>query len=271
MRDVWASARWDKMASRWACPRARTSLSRERGQPAAPTRKRRTTSKTSIFVVQKTSSGTRWRFRSAAVRKIFFVVITVSVDGKEAWSVMSVDFEEALGRCDIRTNTVVPILCLRLGTPRRCCTSRILSCNRLVHALRHVSCATSLSLFVWIGLSTTEASCCNGGRDTFWNCLCVSLSLSPSQSSFLERNLSGQWLWLWSTVFFLFLKGAYSIALSRWRNEGRERERERDFFNFVKEWWWDCSPQRQAIGLASATSFSHSNAILVLNNLGVGS
>ena len=27
----------------------------------------------------------------------------------------------------------------------------------------------------------------------------------------------------------------------------------------------------EAIGLASATSFSHSNAILVLNNLGVGS
>ena len=40
--------------------------------------------KTSIFVVQKTSSGTRGRFRSAAVRTIFFVVFTVSVDGKEA-------------------------------------------------------------------------------------------------------------------------------------------------------------------------------------------
>ena len=144
--------------------------------------------KTSIFVVQKTSSGTRWRFRSAAVRTLFFVVFTVSVDGKEAWSVMSVDFEEALGRCDVRTNTVVHVLCLRLGTPRRCCTSRILSCNRLVHALRLVvSCATSLSLSVWIVLSTTEASCCNGGRDTFWNCLSVSLSLSPSQSSFMEE------------------------------------------------------------------------------------
>ena len=45
------------------------------------------------------------------------------------------DFEEALGRCDVRTNTVVPVLCLRLGKPRRCCTSRILSCNGLVHAL----------------------------------------------------------------------------------------------------------------------------------------
>ena len=121
---------------------------------------------------------------------------------------MSVDFEEALGRCDVRTNTVVPVWCLRLGThtgPRRCCTSRILSCNRLVHALRlAVSCATSLSLSVCIVLSTTEASCCTGGRDTFWNCLSVFLSLSPSQSSFMERNLSGQRLWLWSTVFFFF-------------------------------------------------------------------
>ena len=120
--------------------------------------------KTSIFVMQKTSSGTRWWFRSAAVRTNFFVVFTVSVDGKEAWSVMSVDFEEALGRCDVRTNTVVPVLCFRLGTPRRCGTSRILSCNRLVHALRLVvSCATSLSLSVWMVLSATEASCCTGG------------------------------------------------------------------------------------------------------------
>ena len=82
--------------------------------------------------------------------KIFFVVITVSVDGKEAWSVRSVDFEEALGRCDVRTNTVVPVLCLRLGTPRRCCTSRILSCNGPgVHALScsHL-CHLSLPLFL---------------------------------------------------------------------------------------------------------------------------
>ena len=46
MGDVWASARRDKMASRWACPRARTSWSRERGQAAAPTRKWRTTART---------------------------------------------------------------------------------------------------------------------------------------------------------------------------------------------------------------------------------
>ena len=209
MGDVWASARWDKMASRWACPRARASWSRECGQPAAPTRKWRTTSSDrgrlrSSSCRRPSCSGTRWHFRSPAARTIFFVV---SVDGKEAWSVMSVDFEEALGRCDVRTNTVVPVLCLRLGTPRRCCTSRILSWNRLVHALRLVvSCATSLSLSVWIVLSTTEASCCNEGRDTFWNCLSVSLSLSPSQSSFMERNLSGQRIWLSSSFFFFFWK-----------------------------------------------------------------
>ena len=36
--------------------------------------------------------------------------------------------------------------------------------------------------------------------------LSVSLSLSPSQSSFMERNLSGQRLWLSSTVFFFFFE-----------------------------------------------------------------
>ena len=60
MGDVWASARRDKMASRWACPRARTSWSRERGQAAAPTRKWRTTSShdsaTFVDVVQKVHS-----------------------------------------------------------------------------------------------------------------------------------------------------------------------------------------------------------------------
>ena len=50
----------------------------------------------------------------------------------------SVDFEVALGRCDVRTNTVVPVVCLRLGTPRRCCTSRNQSCNG-VHALSQCS------------------------------------------------------------------------------------------------------------------------------------
>ena len=131
----------------------------------------------------------------------FFVVITVSVDGKQAWSVMSVGFDEALGRCDVRTNTVVSVLRLRLGTPRRCCISRILSCNRLVHALRlAVSCATSLSLSVWIVLTTTKASCCNG-RETFFETVCLSFPFSL-QSNFIERNLSGQSLWLWSTFFF---------------------------------------------------------------------
>ena len=107
------------------------SLRRQQEKGARPART------ISTFAVQKIHSlqpsGTRWRFRSAK-RTSFFVVITVSVDGKEAWSVRSVDFEEAPGRCDVRTNTVVPVLCLRLGTPRRCCTSRILSCNG-VHAL----------------------------------------------------------------------------------------------------------------------------------------
>ena len=138
MGDVWASARRDKMASRWACSRARTSWSRERGQAAAPTRKWRTTSShdsaTFVDVVQKIHSQRHALTISFSEKDKFFVVITVSVDGKEAWSVRPMDFEEAPGRCDVRTNTVVPVLCLRVGTPRRCCTSRILSCNG-VHAL----------------------------------------------------------------------------------------------------------------------------------------
>ena len=71
MGDVWASARRDKMASRWACPRARTSWSRERGQAAAPTRKWRTT------------RGTRWRFRSAKRTSFFLWLSLCQSTGKK--------------------------------------------------------------------------------------------------------------------------------------------------------------------------------------------
>ena len=108
-------------------------LRRQQENGARPWSARTTRRPSSTSCRRSTARGTRWRFRSAK-RTSFFVVITVSVDGKEAWSVRPMDFEEAPGRCDVRTNTVVPVLCLRLGTPRRCCTSRILSCNG-VHAL----------------------------------------------------------------------------------------------------------------------------------------
>ena len=146
MGDVWASARRDKMASWWACPRARSSWSRERGQAAAPTRKWRTTNSHDFDLRRAEDPQAHVDDFVQRKDKFFFVVITVSVDGKEAWSVRSVDFEVALGRCDVRTNTVVPVLCLRLGTPRRCCTSRILPCNG-VHALSCSRvCRLSLSL-----------------------------------------------------------------------------------------------------------------------------
>ena len=70
-------------------PRALTSWSRERGQAAAPTRKWRTTSshdsETFVDVVQKIHSQ-RARVDDFVQRKgqVFFVVITASVDGKEA-------------------------------------------------------------------------------------------------------------------------------------------------------------------------------------------
>ena len=157
--------------------------------------------------------------------------MTVSVDGKEAWSVRSVDFEEALGRCDVRTNTVVPVSCLRLGTPRRCCTSRILSCNG-VHALScsHL-CHLSPPLFL-DSLVSNGGFVLQRGERHFLKLsvsLSLSLSLSPSPSSFMARNQSGQRLWFWSTGFF---------------------------FNFVKQWWWDRSPQRQAISNSPNNSSS---------------
>ena len=101
---------------------------------------------------------------------------------------MSVDFEEALGRCDVRTNTVVPVLCLRLGTPRRCCTSRILSCtDRLVHALRLVvSCATSLSLSVSYQQRRLRVAL---GGETLFETVCPSLFPSLLHNRVLWKEI----------------------------------------------------------------------------------
>ena len=99
------------------------------------------------------------------------MVFTVSVDGKEASSVMSVDFEEALGRCDVRTIPSCPSCAcdwehLDVAVLPGSCPA-----NRFVHALRLVvSCATSLSLSVWIVLSTNGGFVLQwggGGGDTF--------------------------------------------------------------------------------------------------------
>ena len=136
--DVWASARRDKMASRWACPRARTSWSRERTQPAAPTRKWRTTS-SHDFDLRRAEGPQAHVDDSFSSRKDKFFLwwSLCQSTGRKLDLLGQWDFEEALGRCDVRTNTVVPVLCLLLGTPRCCCTSWILSksCNGLVHAL----------------------------------------------------------------------------------------------------------------------------------------
>ena len=76
------------MASRWACPRARTSWSRERGQAAAPTRKWRTTS-SHDFDLRRAEDPQPCQRHALTISfsekdKFFFAVITVSVDGKEA-------------------------------------------------------------------------------------------------------------------------------------------------------------------------------------------
>ena len=120
---------------------------------------------------------------SFSVRKsFFFVLITVSVDGKEAWSVRSVDFEVALGRCNVRTNTscpscacdwehldvaVLPGSCPAMGYMH-------FSCSHLCHL--------SLPLFL-DSLINNGGFVLQRGERHFLKlsvCLCLSLSLSLS-------------------------------------------------------------------------------------------
>ena len=142
MGDVWASARVDKMASRWACPRARTSWSGEQAQPAARTKKWSTTSSHDFdlrraenpqacdddFVQQPLGQVFLWSLCQSTGKKLDLLC---------QWTLKRRNKEEALvlGRCDVRNNTVSVWVCLPLRTPRRCCSSGILSCNGLVHAL----------------------------------------------------------------------------------------------------------------------------------------
>ena len=85
-----------------------------------------------------------------------------------------------------------------------------------------VTCATSPSLSFQIVLSTTEASCSNGGRDTFWNYLSVSLYL---YLFLLHRRVSWQ-------------------DINQVRSEVMVLEHSFFFFlKFVKQWWWDRSLQ----------------------------
>ena len=58
----------------------------------------------------------------------------------------------------------------------------------------------------------------------------VSLSPSPSQSSFMERNLSGQRLWLWSIFFFFFERSIFDSLVEREREMKEAREPEREIF-----------------------------------------
>ena len=141
----------------------------------------RSTRTTSTFVVQNIHRHPLTISFSVPGQVFFFVVITVSVDGKETWSFRSGDFEVALGRCDVRANTVVPVLCLRLGTPRRCCTSRILSCNG-VHALScsHL-CHLCLPLFLDSLYQQRRLRVATGG-ETLFETVCLSLSFSLSLS-----------------------------------------------------------------------------------------
>ena len=169
-------------------------------QAAAPTRKWRTTGGTT----SSSRRSTEARVADFVQRKdkFFFVVITVSVDGKEALSVRSVDFEAALGRCDVRTNTVLPVLCLRLGTPRRCCTSRILSCNG-VHALScsHL-CHLSLPLFLDNLISNGGFVSQRGERHFLKLSVSLFLSLSFTIEFYGKKSIRSEVMVLENRFFF---------------------------------------------------------------------
>ena len=143
-----------------------------------------------------------------------------------------------------------PVLCLRLGTPRRCCTSRILSCNGLVHALFLQSLVPPFSPSFLIVLSTTEAPCCNGGERHF-------LKLSVCLSLFLV--LIFQKIFIEKITFRQKASSDLSLSLIHDRVLWQEINQDRGygfgaqlfffvfFFNFVKQWRCERSPQRQAI------------------------
>ena len=91
MGDVWASARRDKMASRWACPRelpACAYIMVTRARAAAPTRKWRTTtshdSATFVDVVQKIHSQRHALTISFSEKDNFFLWLSLfQSTGKE--------------------------------------------------------------------------------------------------------------------------------------------------------------------------------------------
>ena len=147
------------------------------------------------------------------------------------------DFEVALGRCDVRTNTVVPVLCLRLGTPRRCCTSRILSCNG-VHALScsHL-CHLSPPLFLDSLISNGGFVLQRGERHFETVCLSLSLCLYFTIEFYGKKSIRSEVMVLEHRFFFFF-------------------------FNFVKQWWCrDRSPQRQAISNSPNNSSSKKTVV----------
>ena len=167
--------------------------SRERGQAAAPTRKWRTTNSHDVdFDLRRAEDWHALTISfSAATGTSFFVWWSLCQStGKKLDLFRSVDFEVALGRCDVRTNTVVPVLRLRLGTPWRCCTSRIRSCNG-VHALScsHL-CHLSLPLFLDSLISNGGFVLQRGERHFLKLSLSLSLSLSPLHHRVLWQEIN---------------------------------------------------------------------------------
>ena len=153
------------------------------------------------------STGTRWRFRSAAVRTSFFLWWSLCQStGKKLHLLGQWTLKKRLAgatsepipscpscACDWEHLDVAVL-------PGSCpaCWYMHFSCSHLCHL--------SLPLFL-DSLSNNGGFVLQRGRDTFWNSLSLSfsLSLSPSPSSFMARNKSGYGFGAQSFFFFLIV------------------------------------------------------------------
>ena len=100
--------------------------------------------------------------------QVFFLWLSLCQStGKKLGLLGQWTLKKRLALCDVRTNTVAPVLCLRLYWEHRDVAALPGSCPAMGYM--HFSCShlCHLSPPVFLVLSTTEASCSNGGRDTF--------------------------------------------------------------------------------------------------------